>query len=84
MEKQMAKNKPLSDADARLRQPAHHGVGAGYPNRNSKTLSSWIEPGSEANRQVTITRNERIGIAALVVLAAFVRLWKIWQPASVV
>lgn len=77
-------HRPLSEADARLKQ-APLGTGAGYPGyTTARKSTAWYGTPREMYGEPVMTRNEKIMIVGLVLVAAAVRLWHIWSPTSVV
>lgn len=75
-------SRPLSDADARLqRHPSNSGMALSGRDTALSRKASSLHPSSP---EPPINRGEKIAIGFLVVVAAVVRLWKIWSPTSVV
>ncbi|KAJ9113820.1 hypothetical protein QFC19_000013 [Naganishia cerealis] len=83
------RHRPLSDADARLKQNANvygpSSLSSGT-RRPGKATSSWGYGSQEhwKDREMSIVKGEKRWIVGLTVLAVIIRCWKIWQPSSVV
>ncbi|KAJ9101752.1 hypothetical protein QFC21_003091 [Naganishia friedmannii] len=83
------RHRPLSDADARLKQNANvygpSSLSSGIK-RTGKGASAWGYRGQEhwKDREITIMEGEKRWIFGLTALAVIIRCWKIWQPSSVV
>lgn len=77
-----ASARPLSDADARLKQhvygPSSLSSGQRRTGKGLHRNDHWY------GREMTVTKGETRWIVGLTVLAVVVRCWKIWQPSSVV
>jgi hypothetical protein len=78
-----ASQRPLSDADARLKQHVYgpsslSSAGARRTGKLGGRNEHW------SGREMGIAKGEIRWIVGLTVLAVIVRCWKIWQPSSVV
>lgn len=81
-----ASSRPLSDADARLKQHVYGPSSLSSGQRRHGPVSGKGAGNNEhwRGRETGIGRDEVRWIAGLTVVAVAVRCWKIWQPTSVV
>jgi hypothetical protein len=73
-----SRQRPLSDADARLQQPSKPAANAWLQTSQPLGKDRFL------HRKDKIERRDKQMIVVLVVLALFIRLYKLRQPSSVV